>query len=443
MNELKDFQKIVIKFPRFLKEAFFNDFKYTVIAAGRQTGKTYNACIWLMINLLQKPNSKGLWVDVTQSNLDRYVERYFISIFKDLWKNFNYNKQYKTLKLFNGSVIDFRSAERSENMEGFNYDFVVLNEAGLILKKSSLWYNTILPMTKNAIVKIIGTPKGRNTFFNLFYLNSPDWKSYKFSAYDSPYWNKEALDKIKLEVPELVFNQEFLAEFQEQESTVFKNYVNCLENYSTPVEPVDGKKYYAGVDLAKHSDFTVISILDETGKQVYFERFNQLDYSFQKFKILQAIQKYSAYCVIDLSGAGTAVYDDLKQVLGHKLIGFTFSGMSKKELIEDLILAFENKKIILPKGNEVQNSELETFSFEISRHGNIIYGAPDGFHDDCVIALALANHCLSENFVKIEIDKEFILSFNFIRKYEKLKRRGIINNNSFNSSSFIYEPRKL
>jgi hypothetical protein len=35
----------------------------------------------------------------------------------------------------NGSVIDFGSAERPENLEGFSYDFVVLNEAGIILKK--------------------------------------------------------------------------------------------------------------------------------------------------------------------------------------------------------------------------------------------------------------------------------------------------------------------
>lgn len=39
------------------------------------------------------------------------------------------------MKFMNGSILDFGSAERPENMEGFAYDYMVLNEAGIILKK--------------------------------------------------------------------------------------------------------------------------------------------------------------------------------------------------------------------------------------------------------------------------------------------------------------------
>ncbi|MCR4398946.1 MAG: hypothetical protein NUV93_08290, partial [Firmicutes bacterium] len=35
-------------------------------------------------------------------------------------------------------------------------------------------------------------------------------------------------------------------------------------------------------------------------------------------------------------------------------------------------------------------NELEAFEYEISRAGNVKYGAPEGQHDDCVISLALA-----------------------------------------------------
>jgi len=36
--------------------------------------------------------------------------------------------------------------------------------------------------------------------------------------------------------------------------------------------------------------------------------------------------------------------------------------------------------------------EAKRFEYQISPTGNITYGAPGGYHDDCVMALALANH---------------------------------------------------
>jgi hypothetical protein len=35
---------------------------------------------------------------------------------------------------------------------------------------------------------------------------------------------------------------------------------------------------------------------------------------------------------------------------------------------------------------------LKRFEYAISPTGGISYGAPAGYHDDCVMALALANH---------------------------------------------------
>ena len=383
-----------LKFASFLKGAFFNCDKYSIITAGRQTGKTHNAVIWITTQLLNKSNQKGLWVDVTQNNLDKYVDRYFRAILKDIWKYCRYEKQSKILTLPNGSIIDFRSAERPENMEGFNYNFVVVNEAGLVLKKSNLWYNTILPMTKSAVVKFIGTPKGKNTFHQLYHQKSSGWNSYKFTAYQSPYWEKNALDKIKTEIPQIVFSQEFMAEFQENESTVFRSFAQCVQDYETNLPPIDGFKYYAGVDLAKFNDFTVITILDQNGKLAYWDRFNQIDYTFQKTRILEVVNRYNASVIIDSTGVGVAIFDDLKKVLGNRLQGYTFNNTSKKELIENLVLGFETNKITINK-NETLMAELEIFEYSITKSGNISYSAPDGFHDDAVISLGLAYGLIS------------------------------------------------
>jgi len=206
-----------LHFPQFLKEAFFNDIKYTNVAAGRRTGKTFNAAQWILIKLLENKGKSGLWVDTTQRNLTEYVEIYFKKILGPVWNVIKYDKQGHKLELPNGSFLHLRSAERPENMEGFEYDYIVCNEAGIIFKSSALWTNTIMPMSKNAQVKLVGTPKGKNFFETLFLAKytSKDWESFQFSAYDSPYWEQGQLEAIKTDpsIDNDIFEQEYLGKF--------------------------------------------------------------------------------------------------------------------------------------------------------------------------------------------------------------------------------------
>lgn len=382
--------ELQIKFAEFLKKPFFNKKKFTCIAAGRQTGKTYNAVIWIMTQLLTNPKTKGLWVDTVQGNLDRYVERYFRNIFGKVWNLVKYDKVLKLIKLNNGSYLDLRSAERPENMQGFNYDYVVLNEAGIILKDEQLWYNTILPMCQNAKVKIIGTPKGQNLFHKLFRMNHKDWESYQFSCFDSPYWDKEKLETVQMQVPEDVFKQEFLGEFLENEGIVFKRFNQCIKDYEIPkLQSIDAK-FYIGVDLAKFADYSVITVLNNQGELVDYYRFNKIDYTTQKSKILSVWNKYNKpYIIIDATGVGAPIVDDINKETNGKTIGYVFSNQSKREIIELLSLAFEKNEITIPKSFKELINELEVFEYSITPSGLVAYSAPEGFHDDCVISLAL------------------------------------------------------
>jgi len=206
-----------LTFPSFIKPALFNGKKYTCIPAGRRSGKTYNAFQWLFIMLLQNKNKSGLWVDTTQRNLIEYIEIYAKKILNPIWHLIRLDKQGHKLEFPNGSFLHLRSAERPENMEGFEYDYVVCNEAGIIFKKPELWTNTLMPMCKNAIVKIVGTPKGMNYYATLAANSGVDeeWATFKYSAYDSPYWTEAQLRAIKQSpsVPPDVWEQEYLAEF--------------------------------------------------------------------------------------------------------------------------------------------------------------------------------------------------------------------------------------
>lgn len=154
-----------LDYPRFIQPALKDTSHFVVIPAGRQIGKTYNAGQWL-IDETMKLGQQTLWVDTVHTNIDKYVERVFLPILTPIKEYCSWNSQRKVLKLPRGG-IDFGSAQKPENLEGFNYPRAVLNEAGHILKKESLWYNTIKPMIKSETnqTKIIGCLTPNNYVF--------------------------------------------------------------------------------------------------------------------------------------------------------------------------------------------------------------------------------------------------------------------------------------
>jgi len=68
---------------------------------------------------------------------------------------------------------------------------------------------------------------------------------------------------------------------------------------------------------------------------------------------------------------------------------FKFTSSSKAEIINNLSVAIENKEIWLPNDPQVID-ELELYEYSVSKSGNVTYSAPEGFHDDIVMALCLA-----------------------------------------------------
>ena len=137
--------------------------RYKVIAKGRRFGLTRGFANYV-IDQMMDGVSPVLWVDTIYGNIDRYVERYFTPTLKQLPKNlWKYRSNRNDLKIMS-SVCDFRSADRPENIEGFGYALIIINEAGIVLKNRSLWNESIRPMILDykADVLIGGTPKGKN-----------------------------------------------------------------------------------------------------------------------------------------------------------------------------------------------------------------------------------------------------------------------------------------
>lgn len=397
-------QQILLEVKNFpLQQSIFDDpAKFKIAVKGRRFGLTKGAANDFIQCALKKSFKKGLWVDTVNSNIERYVERYFIPKINKLPQSmWNWRKQQKILEL-NGSYIDFRSIDNPENLEGFGYDKAFLNEAGIILKNEYLWNNAIKPMFwdyPNVKVVIGGTPKGKGLFYELSERgkdpNQPNYKTFHFTSFDSPFEHiHEAIKEDMNSMPEMVVKQEIYAEFLDDNGTVFRG-IDLIAT-ATPRSPVEGHLYVIGIDLAKVQDYTVLSVYDRgTNEQVYQDRFNKLEWPYQKKKIIE-ISKFfnNALCNLDATGIGDPIADDLIRS-GVAINPIKLTNEVKKELIEKLSIWIEQRKIKILNIPDTLR-EFKNFTYDISSSGKVRYEAPVGFNDDIVISHALAVNSLGE-----------------------------------------------
>jgi hypothetical protein len=243
----------------------------------------------------------------------------------------------------------------------------------------------------------VSTPKGRNWFYDLFTrgldASEKDYASFRFPSNASPYFPAKEWEEAKRTLPADVFRQEYEAEFLEDSAGVFRNIEGCLlRDEGGNLKPECVRNVVIGCDVAKHTDWTVLIAMDaETGRCFAMERFNHLDWPIQKERILAFVRKFRGRLILDASGVGDPIFDDLKRLHGD-IEGFKFTAVSKTELVQRLIVAVEQCKVSWPLAWDILTAEMKRYEYEIGPSGGITYNAPAGYHDDCVMALALANH---------------------------------------------------
>lgn len=288
-----------------------------------------------------------------------------------------------------GTRIELKGADNEDSLRGVGVNGVVLDECATM--KMNVWPEIIRPMLADTggWALFIGTPRGKNWFFDLWIKQDPDWHSWHYPTSVNQYIPKKEIEDAKRDMPEKVFRQEFLAEFIDDDMGVFRGVRLCTVGELKA--PILGRFYVMGVDLAKHEDFTVLTVLDALTREVVaFERFQDISWPEQKERIQKLAALYNNAMIIqDTTGVGDPIYDDLLNA-NVSIQGFKFTNESKRQLIEKLSLSIEQRLITFPK-IDVLIDELKAYEYQLTSEGRVKFGAPDGKHDDCVISLALAN----------------------------------------------------
>lgn len=324
------------------------------------------------------------------------------------------NEVDRILYLINGAQIHIKGADNPDSLRGGNPFGVVLDECAMMKKEIyDEIYRPVLAANKGWIW-FVSTPRGKNWFYKQYQFakeNPERWQVIHLKANESTVLSKETLDQAQAEMTQQAFSQEFLCEFLEGEGTIFRR---IAENISGHLEePKLTRKYKMGVDLARHKDWTVVTVIDRhTHQLVYFDRFNQIDWNLQKARIEATARRYNnAIVTVDATGVGEPVAEDLRRC-GLIVNEFKFTNESKKNIIENLALFIEQNKMTYPNIPELIK-ELENFTYELLPSGQIRYTAPEGEHDDCVCSLALAMYQIGEKMpVTSEGKPNYGFSFN-------------------------------
>lgn len=307
--------------------------KFNLLPAGRRSGKTQGATRGA-IHWAAK-GEPCLWVDTVYTNIDRYVERYFLPDLNKSGLEYTWNAQKKLLKIEEG-YIDFRSADRPESIEGFGYKRIYLNEAGIILNNDYLYTNTILPMLmdyEGSKLYAFGTPKGQTNkkgephkFYELWLKALEGQLNYagiQLSSHSNPRLSKVDLEILITEIRKIdpdALAQEIGAEFIAGSKERVFNYDELeyfdLTEYRSSERSRLREAGLGAIDVADEgTDAYSFPIGELIGNKIYIVDwiFTKENTRYTKPATVERLKLHKLdYCSIETNNHGSVVHKELE-----------------------------------------------------------------------------------------------------------------------------------
>ena len=238
--------------------------RFKIVAAGRRTGKSRLAAWMLIVNALESERGHVFYVAPTQGQARDIMWQTLLELGHPVITSSHINNLQ--IKLINGATISLKGSDRPETMRGVSLKFLVMDEYAAMTPEVLEQILRPALADQKGTALFIGTPMGRNHFYELYKYaeldDDPTYKSWHFTSYDNPLLDPEEIDVAKKSMSSYAFRQEFMASFEARGSEMFKEeWVQFTES------PEDGD-YYVSIDLAGFEEVnkkkTKNSKLDET-----------------------------------------------------------------------------------------------------------------------------------------------------------------------------------
>jgi predicted phage terminase large subunit-like protein len=191
--------------------------RHRVISAGRRFGKTLLAIEWLTL-------MKGGAIDGWPVAFFSPTYKLLLDVWSDMERTLKpitskINKTEMRLELITGGKIDFWTLADQDAGRGRKYKRIVIDEAAHARYLKEAWERAIAPTLTDyqGEALFISTPNGLNFFHDLYQRGErddyPDWASFHMATRVNPHIKPEEIERARQDLPELVFAQEYLAEF--------------------------------------------------------------------------------------------------------------------------------------------------------------------------------------------------------------------------------------
>lgn len=307
------------------------------------------------------------------------------------------------------SLIVLRGWESVETIRGTYNDLLVLDEISSYRNFWANWHEVLRPTLTDRKGKglFISTPKGFNSFYDLYNKESEDkdFKSFHFTTYDNPYIPKEEIDKAGQELTEDRFAQEYLADFRKTEGLVYKEFDRQRHLF----EESNSDKFVehiAGIDFGFTNPTAVISISRDTDNH-YWVRSEW----YQTKRTEVQIAEFVASCRFN------RVYPDPEspsaiQALNDKGISVSEVVKNKDSIksgIDRIRELFKQNRLHIHSSCVNLISELETYSYPDKKPDSNEQENPIKEHDHALDALRYAIFMNSQVYVDQEQEQAAFL----------------------------------
>jgi predicted phage terminase large subunit-like protein len=405
-----------VRLLKWQQEVFSDSTRFKVVAAGRRTGKSRLAAWLLIINALQCDKGHVWYIANTQGQARDVLWQVLLELGNPVIESSHVNNMQ--IRLVNGATISLKGADRPETMRGVSLKYVVLDEYGSM--KPEVWEQIIRPALadQKGSALFIGTPFGRNHFYELFtYGNTGkdlEFKSWHFTSFDNELLDPKEIEAARKSMSSFAFRQEFMASFEAASGGIFKEEWIKIDDE----EPTDGR-YFIAVDLAgfenvasattakkKRLDQSAIAIVKITANGWYVKdvEFGRWDIKETAQKIFNVVRDYEPVCVVIERGAlKNAVLPYLSDLMRRyntyfRIEDLTHGNKKKTDRITwSLQGRFEHGKIVFNEGT--WNKELidELLNFPNPQ-----------VHDDLIDALSYIDQIAVAEYVQEFDDSDYI-----------------------------------
>jgi len=391
----------------------------------RQSGKSWIVAALLLWYAVTHPDS---YVAVVAPSLRqaKFIIRRTTYFLKKLPPGMFFKPLRTIIRFTNGSVIE-AFPNNPDTIRGPTLNVVYADEMNFLPNDEEMYDAILFTLgTTNGTFICSSTPWNTDSIFYKIW-NHKDFEDFARSHVTweqavEPHGplKKNILDKIRKQFAEdpWRWKREMEAEWAEDETTWLSQSLitKCIGTTKTCGEDLQMLRldvnhrgnFYAGVDFAKHQDYSVFVLIQELNG-IFFLRYLKIwphDVPYASvigwIKVVQDRVDGFRCLRADQTGVGDYIVEDMKNAGIGNVEGVSFTLPRKQEMASLLKQRMANKRFFYPyvtwekpyRGEYV--AELNVERFELRKDGAIAMNHPQSTHDDVFWATALALYATVE-----------------------------------------------